>query len=109
MNSRVVKPEIMKIIKKYIQKLSDEISVERVILYGSYASNQNDKNSDIDLAIFSNNFNHISRREATRFLLMKALDFIEFDLEPIGYGYDDYIQRENPFINEIANTGIAIS
>ncbi|MCX6089088.1 MAG: nucleotidyltransferase domain-containing protein [Candidatus Atribacteria bacterium] len=108
MDSKVTELEIDRVIKKYIQKLSKEISVDRAFLYGSCASKQYDKNSDIDLAIFSKSFDSIPRREATRFLLLKALDFIEYDLEPIGYGYNEFIKRENPFFNEIINTGIVI-
>jgi predicted nucleotidyltransferase len=43
-------------IKKYIKALEKNITIHKVILYGSWASGKPDEFSDIDLAIFSPNF-----------------------------------------------------
>lgn len=44
---------ILEIIIKYIQELSKEISIDKVIIFGSYAKNCYNEDSDIDIAIFS--------------------------------------------------------
>ena len=43
-------------IEKYVERIRQEISVDKAILFGSYASGTFDNGSDIDLAIFSNYF-----------------------------------------------------
>lgn len=52
--------EILEKINKYIDLIRDRgIKIINVYLYGSYAHNNFNENSDIDLAIFSDNFTGI--------------------------------------------------
>ncbi|QDI90534.1 nucleotidyltransferase domain-containing protein [Salicibibacter halophilus] len=48
--------EIREMIKQYVNALEREISVKRVILYGSYAKGTATNDSDIDIAVESNDF-----------------------------------------------------
>lgn len=98
--------EIKEIICNYIKDLEKEISIEKVIIFGSYAKGTFTKDSDIDIAIFSRNFEGKRRIDTIDFLLSKALKYLCIDLEPIGYGYSEYLKQENPFIKEIINTGV---
>lgn len=98
--------EIRQIIFDYIKDLQKEISVDKIIIFGSYAKGTFTKDSDIDIAIFSKNFEDKRRIEAIDYLLEKALKYLSIDLEPIGYGYSEYEKQENPFIKEIISTGI---
>ena len=41
---------ILEIIIKYIQELSKEISIDKVIIFGSYAKNTYNEDSDIDIS-----------------------------------------------------------
>jgi predicted nucleotidyltransferase len=46
MDAEIILSEIMEVLKQF--------GIEKVILYGSYATGQQDKNSDIDLFIIKN-------------------------------------------------------
>ena len=51
------KIKAVKVIKKFVETLKQEgISIDRVILYGSYASGRMRPDSDIDVAVVSRNF-----------------------------------------------------
>ena len=47
---------VQKIINQYIQKISREIKIEKVILFGSFAKGTTHQYSNVDLAVFSDNF-----------------------------------------------------
>ena len=73
-----------KIVEGFIRKLADEIPVEEVILFGSYARGKAKKYSDIDLAIISDwfcgrsyieNMQYLSRFAASHNSLIEALPF----------------------------------
>ncbi|MDW7679389.1 MAG: nucleotidyltransferase domain-containing protein [bacterium] len=82
--------EIKEIIDQYIENLKRQISVERVILYGSYADGCANEYSDIDLAIISpdvNNDNFIDYLQlATRAIPRK----IDIDIEPLVFSTHEY-------------------
>jgi predicted nucleotidyltransferase len=98
---------VQKIINQYIQKISREIKIEKVILFGSYAKGTTHQYSDVDLAVFSDNFKNNSRIENLKFLILKAMDF-DLDLEPQPFTVDDYLNPEG-FVEEIIKTGIELS
>lgn len=50
------KEHIIKGIKKFIKRLSQDFSIEKIILFGSRATNKFKGNSDIDLIIVSKDF-----------------------------------------------------
>lgn len=47
---------LKKTIRQYIEALRGQISVDRVILFGSYAWGEPRDHSDVDLAVFSHDF-----------------------------------------------------
>ncbi|MBW1616327.1 MAG: nucleotidyltransferase domain-containing protein [Deltaproteobacteria bacterium] len=99
---------IKKILKKYVENLSKEVNVDSAILFGSYALGNQKADSDIDLAIFSENFTDMDRTEAIAYLLDKALEY-DIDLQPLAFEKKELENyRKNPFINEIVNNGIRI-
>ena len=51
-----ISKELLNIINNYVLELSKEININKVILFGSYAKGTNHEDSDIDLAIFSDDF-----------------------------------------------------
>jgi predicted nucleotidyltransferase len=78
------KAKLNKIIEGFISKLEDEIPVEEVILFGSYAHGNAKDYSDIDLAIISSwfqdkkhieNMQYLSRLAAKYNSLIEALPF----------------------------------
>ena len=62
-----ISKELLDIINEYISKLSKEIKIDKVILFGSYAKGTNREDSDIDLAISSDDFSNMERTEALKF------------------------------------------
>ena len=53
----MAKEEIVKIIKKYAEKLREKgVNFQKIILFGSYAANRENQDSDIDVAVVSETF-----------------------------------------------------
>lgn len=97
---------IQQSIEDYIKKISKQIPIQKVIVFGSYAKGNFRNDSDIDLAVFSDYFKNMSRVDGITYLLMEASDY-DIDLEPQAFTLDDY---KNPLgiVEEIINTGIEI-
>ena len=97
---------ILEIIIKYIQELSKEISIDKVIIFGSYAKNTYNEVSDIDIAIFSKDFKNSSIIEDMSFLLIKTSG-LGIDLQPQPFTLDDYSNPDG-LVKEILDTGIEL-
>ena len=78
--------QINEIIKGFIARLSQEIPIKKIILFGSYAHGNPKEYSDIDLAVISDwfegrpnieNMQYLSRIAATYNSLIEALPFTE--------------------------------
>jgi predicted nucleotidyltransferase len=94
-------------VKEYILELSKEIPVQKAILFGSYANGNYTKDSDVDLAIFSNYFERTSRIDGIKFLLSRARKYVKMDFQPIPFTYRDYIERDG-FAAEVLKEGVEI-
>lgn len=97
---------IQTVVEDYITKLSKQIPIQKVILFGSYAKGNTNKYSDIDLAVFSDYFKDKSRVDGINFLLLHATDF-DVDLEPQPFTMDEYKEPVG-LVQEILRTGIEI-
>lgn len=97
---------ILEIIIKYIQEISKEISIDKVIIFGSYAKNCYNEDSDIDIAIFSKDFKNTSIIDAMSFLLIKTSG-LGIDLQPQPFTLDDYLNPDG-LVKEILDTGIEL-
>lgn len=104
----MVDSEIRNIVAKLIEALSKKgIRIERVILYGSYASGRVHAASDIDLAVISPDFGK-DRHEEGKMLLQTAWR-IDPRIEPVpisseSYNSDTWI----PLIYEIRQNGVEL-
>jgi len=101
-----VSKSVQELAENYVQKISEQIPIKKAILFGSYAKGTYDKDSDIDLAIFSDYFVGMEGVDAFKFLFMQTLEY-KVDLEPIAFTVADY---EEPIglVEEILKTGIEI-
>ncbi len=97
------KREAISKVKAYRMLLKEHIALDKVYLYGSYASNTNRMDSDIDVAIV------VKKIEGDYFtiqpLLWKLRRQVDDRIEPI------LIERENDlsgFLTEIQRNGIEI-
>jgi predicted nucleotidyltransferase len=101
-----IPPKILESIKHFLMKVSLEIPVKKAVLFGSFAKGTYDEESDVDLAIFSDYFEKISRVEGTTYLLIQAQEF-DLDLEPVAFTEKEYEERLG-IVDEILRTGIEI-
>jgi predicted nucleotidyltransferase len=96
--------EAIKIVKKYKEILPDNLLVNKVYLYGSYAKNTFHKDSDIDVAIV------VEKDEedffVTRPLLWKLSNQIDFRIEPILIDKNNDVSG---FLEHIQSYGIEIN
>ena len=104
----MAKREAVKSIKKFIKALKQEgITVDRVILYGSYARGKTRSDIDIDVAVISKNFGKDRVEEGMT--LFRVAGKIDPRLEPIPISSESY-QNDTwvPLIYEIKEKGIEL-
>lgn len=100
-------PENVELALQYfVGKLKQEITVEKAILFGSYSKGTSRKDSDVDLAIFSNYFEGMRRVDGFTFLLLQARDY-DVDIEPHPFTLMDY-HNQDGMVEEIVRDGIEI-
>ena len=97
---------IMESIQKYIEKISQYYKIEAIILFGSYAKGTESEDSDIDIAIVSDDFDDIYDCMA---ILMGMTWDIDARIEPHPITTEDYENISNPFVREVINTGIKVA
>ncbi len=104
----MVDSEIRRIVNLFVRNLVKEgIRVEKVLLYGSYASGLFHKNSDVDIAIISSDFGKDKFEEGK--LLLRIAWRIDLRLNPIpvsmyAFEKDTWV----PLINEIRQKGVEL-
>ena len=97
---------ILEIIKKYLEELSKDITIDKVFIFGSYAKSNYNENSDVDIAIFSKDFTNSSKIEDMSFLLIKTSG-LGLDIQPQPFTIEDYLNPEG-LVKEILDTGVEI-
>ncbi|MBU2542895.1 nucleotidyltransferase domain-containing protein [Patescibacteria group bacterium] len=99
------KSEAIKIVKKYAKELKkNNFSFSQIFLFGSYAKGSYKKDSDIDVAVVSDQvkkFNNI-------FLLRRMRRQIDTRIEPHAFTIADFKNLSDPLVYEIKKTGIKI-
>ena len=59
MAKRTINKDIINSINKFIEKIKKQYNVTAIILFGSYAKGTENENSDIDIAVISDDFDDI--------------------------------------------------
>jgi predicted nucleotidyltransferase len=98
------KREAIDIAEKYLKSISSKYSVKRAILFGSSAKGNNNKDSDIDIAIIIGNAKDIIDIQIE---LMKLRRNIDLRIEPHPFFERDF-DITNPVVNEILKYGIEL-
>lgn len=99
--------EIMEIVQKYVEKVCENYQIEAIILFGSYAKGTWHEDSDIDIAIITDDIkNNIFDEELN---LVKLRRKIDTRIEPHLITIKDYNNIETPLIQEIIDTGIKVA
>ncbi len=97
------KKEVIEKLKKYKKLLSKELSFDEMILFGSYSQGNAKKDSDIDVAIISDEIE--GDYFETRPLLWKIRREVDDRIEPVML---ERKHDESGFLAEVIKTGIVI-
>lgn len=106
MAKKTVDTDILNIINAYAKELKKHYNISAIILFGSYAKGTNDENSDIDIAIVSDDFDDIYDCMA---VLMGMTWDIDARIEPHPIRKKDYDEVSDYFIKEVIDTGIKVA
>ncbi|HDZ23678.1 MAG TPA: nucleotidyltransferase domain-containing protein [Desulfobacteraceae bacterium] len=99
------KNQLDEIIAGFVSRLSREIHVEQVILFGSYAHGNPKGYSDIDLAIISDWFRGKKRIESMQYLSRMAAGYNTL-IEAIPFTTDEYRELDRrTFLSSIVKNG----
>ena len=94
-------------LKDFIRLLTDSFSIFAVILYGSCAEGRMGEYSDIDIAVFSDDFGENLFEDMKK--LFKLRRKIDPDIEPLPFRKRDYFEYGNAdFVKEIVSKGKVI-
>jgi len=97
------KSSIVNLIKEYILRLKENnISVEKVLLFGSIMKGTSREDSDIDIAVISSSFK--GDRYSDRRLIVPLRRGIDSRIDPIPFTPEDYAEG-GILIDEIKSTG----
>lgn len=97
------KASVINLIRQYVGRLKENnISVERVLLFGSYTKGTPREDSDIDIAVISSAFKGDRYLDRRRIVPMRR--GIDSRIEPIPITPEDYADG-GLLIDEIKRTG----
>lgn len=103
MDQKAAKERIYQIIHKYLNVLRENnLNYTRVYLYGSYAKGNYKKDSDIDLAIVSDDFSGDVIDD--QLLLMKLRRKVDLRIEPHPFLINEF-SVDDPHVKTIMETG----
>ena len=106
MVERTIKKEILNIINAYISEIKKHYNISDIILFGSYAKGTENEDSDIDIAIVSDDFDDIYDCMA---ILMGMTWDIDARIEPHPIKKKDFDDISDYFIKEVIDTGIKVA
>ncbi len=102
-----INKEIADIVDKYIAIVTENYNVVAIILFGSYAKGTQTEDSDIDIAIITDDIKTDKFDEEVKLTLLRRK--IDNRIEPHIISISDYENDETPFVVEVKNTGIKVA
>ena len=106
-NVKGINKEIADIVDKYIAIVKENYYVVAIILFGSYAKGTENEDSDIDIAVVTDDIKTDKFDEEVKLTLLRRK--IDSRIEPHIIKVDDYENDETPFVVEVKNTGIKVA
>ena len=97
-----IRKEIERVAGRYAELLKKEMNIDSIYLYGSYINGDYTEDSDIDIAVIAEEFTGDIVEDTLR--LMKLRRKIDNRIDP--HPFKNY---EDPFIEEIIDTGVKIA
>lgn len=105
----VVKPTIIMLLQNFAKDvISEGVHLKKMILFGSYANNTQRRNSDIDVALISDDFNGFVFQDLDLFIKSKTKkSYAKIQIQTFPASY--FLQgKGDPFVDEIKRTGVEI-
>ena len=99
--------EIADIVDRYSTVVKENYNVVAIILFGSYAKGTQTEDSDIDIAVITDDIKANKFDEEVKLTLLRRK--IDSRIEPHIITVEDYENDETPFVVEVKNTGIKIA
>lgn len=106
MVKRTINKDILNSINKFIEEIKKHYNITAIILFGSYAKGTENENSDIDIAVISDDFEDIYDCMAN---LMGMTWDIDARIEPHPIKKKDFEDVSDYFIKEVIDTGIKVA
>jgi predicted nucleotidyltransferase len=98
----------MREVRDYLAALKrDNLPIDRVILFGSYAKGAARRGSDIDLLVISPSFKDTDTIDATQYLWRKRLKDDGLTIEPLGMSPERFTE-DSSLTREIKETGVSV-
>jgi predicted nucleotidyltransferase len=97
--------DALAISKKYLSRLKSELDFSEAWLFGSYAKGSQHENSDIDLAIVTNNNAPVSFETEVKLMTLRRNE--ETLIDPHVFSKQDF-NRLEPFVDQIVRFGMPI-
>ena len=105
MDKKKLPLKITALVQKYIASLrEDNLNIEDIYIYGSWAKGKARIGSDIDVCIISSDFKKL---DPWKYLWQKRLDANTLYIQPIGFAPEDFVD-ESPLVWEIKRTGVMV-
>lgn len=106
MAQRTINKDIMSSINRFVEEIKKQYNVVAIILFGSYAKGTEHEDSDIDIAVISDDFEDIYDCMAD---LMGMTWDIDARIEPHPIKKKDFDEVSDYFIQEVIETGIKVA
>ncbi len=103
MADRVTQEMLINIGRKYADALRTVLTLQSLYVFGSYATGQHDEDSDIDIAVVSDDLTGDIVDDT--FALMKLRSEVDTRIEPHAFLTSDFTEN-NPIAREIMEAGI---
>lgn len=97
----------MDIVKKYVAVILKNYDVKAIILFGSYVKGTNHEDSDIDIAVVTDDIKTDKFDEEVKLTLLRRK--IDSRIEPHIINVEDYENIATPFVQEVIDTGIKVA
>ena len=106
-NVKEINKEIAEIVDKYVAVVKENYDVVAIVLFGSYAKGTEHEDSDIDIAVVTDDIKTDKFDEEVKLTLLRRK--IDSRIEPHIIKVEDYENDETPFVVEVKNTGIKVA
>jgi predicted nucleotidyltransferase len=92
--------QVMPELKKYIRFLGNQIEIEKIILFGTYAKCYATDQSDVDVAIITSQLGKAPLLEKMKLFEWRYDANIEADIQPVPIGLNEYEGSSSFFIKK---------